>query len=1335
MSPQKPLATGSFNKRSSQAPPSVTRILTLTALVLVTLFVPATVFGQLNLWDGPQGLPNLDNRVGSLSPNADQLSRVQSLGAKVEWNKFGTVQAMLKYGGFLATGLSGDPVSAARAWIRANRVLFRLSDQGVTDLELVSDGKTPFSAAHAVLFRQRFGGLAATQDGLINVAIVNGKVYHVWSSSAGDQAAPGAATLTPTQAWIAAAANINRFVPAGDVLSAIVDKRNNWTVLKVVGYPQDQQVRLTALPTPLNGVRPAYEANVVYVQGHITDAYTIFVDAQTGEVLYRFNRVNWAAPPPETTTFTGSYDPNPFPCATAPHPFTVPAGKLRIVVHVSAGIPTNDLSVTLLFGAVVVAGPEDTGTSSEVLTYEPPGGVPAGTYNVKICQTPTPQGVPQMPPYNYAGTFTTDDSPVPGVNVPSPQWKYFFANPLLDYTSTDVRKIGCWSLDGTPIPGCDREESNTASRGPWDYDFKANNFTNTTRGNNAQTAESWGSPLTPSTPYTPAPTMARQYIFPWFNEWKTATINGTPNPATTGKGCFPVLDHTSGNDADIDAAITHLFVTHNRMHDFSYFLGFTEQNSNMQLNNFGNTQLSRENDPEVGNVQAGAVSGGSPSYLGRDNANQVTLQDGTPGITNQYLFQPLLGALYSPCVDGDMDMGIVGHEYTHAISNRMVAGPDAGLSDGSMGESWSDLDAAEFLWESGLVPTSDEDPTAVGIYATQNKKVAIRNYSLAVNPLNFSNVGYDTPGPEVHADGEVWNAVNWEVRQALVNKYNAQYPYTDMVRQKACAEGKFNPENCPGNRRWVQLVYDAFLLQGTTNMLLARDAMLAADVARFGGANQVEIWRAFAKRGFGVDAIITGGDVGIPNFDSPVETNEATITFQATAQDEGNAAITNAKIIVGKFQARTRAIADTDPATVVDNTNPTTRRQTLNNSDTATFVPGTYDLIVQAPGYGIQRFSRTFSANQTATVTFALPTNRASMSKGATATTSSGTTPNNLIDDTEDTGAVIGSTAPVAGKQITVDLQGTAPVTVTSVNVSTAAGPNNGGRFTGVRKFEIRTCVASGLVTCNPLTDFTTVAFTSADDAFPGDVPRPLQPQLNLRSFTLPTPTLATHVQLRVLTNQCTGQTKFHGDQDDDPNNNSDCLNSTTVDPVTGLGGQASAVRATELEVFSSCNRVNGASTAAGATIVASSTKPGNYPRAYAPESAIDGDRTGVNWENNGGWADATRDLYPDSLEVTFNGAKTIDEIRVYTLQDNYQAGQEPTATTPATSYGILDFTVEYLDAGTMQWVTVANVTGNDKAMRTFNFAPVSALKFRVTITNARVYYSRIVELEAFGCS
>ncbi len=65
---------------------------------------------------------------------------------------------------------------------------------------------------------------------------------------------------------------------------------------------------------------------------------------------------------------------------------------------------------------------------------------------------------------------------------------------------------------------------------------------------------------------------------------------------------------------------------------------------------------------------------------------------------------------------------------------------------------------------------------------------------------------------------------------------------------------------CPGNRRWVQLVFDSFLLMAVSqlSMVDARDALLAADRIRFGGANQDLLWNAFAKRGLGEGASSNG---------------------------------------------------------------------------------------------------------------------------------------------------------------------------------------------------------------------------------------------------------------------------------------------------------------------------------------------------------------------------------------------------------------------------------------------------------------------------------------------
>ena len=50
----------------------------------------------------------------------------------------------------------------------------------------------------------------------------------------------------------------------------------------------------------------------------------------------------------------------------------------------------------------------------------------------------------------------------------------------------------------------------------------------------------------------------------------------------------------------------------------------------------------------------------------------VSLPDGVPPITNMYLWQPLAGAFYAPCVDGDYDMAVIGHEFGHLIENRMI---------------------------------------------------------------------------------------------------------------------------------------------------------------------------------------------------------------------------------------------------------------------------------------------------------------------------------------------------------------------------------------------------------------------------------------------------------------------------------------------------------------------------------------------------------------------------------------------------------------------------------------------------------------------------------------
>ena len=160
--------------------------------------------------------------------------------------------------------------------------------------------------------------------------------------------------------------------------------------------------------------------------------------------------------------------------------------------------------------------------------------------------------------------------------------------------------------------------------------------------------------------------------------------------------------------------------------------------------------------------------------------------------------------------------------------------------------------------------------------------------------------------------------------------------------------------------------------------------------------------------------------------------------------------------------------------------------------------------------------------------------------------------------------------------------------------------------------------------------------------------------------------------------------------------------------------------------------RSNVALSSNNSTAVGSSTYVnGGYPAS----SAIDGEHKGLNWGNNGGWNDGTRNIWPDSLEVDFSGNKLINEIRVYTVQNDVRNPVEPTPLTSADLYGIEDFDVEYWDGDSWEIVTGGHVVGNDKAMRVFIFPDVTTSKIRVVVNKGRSYWSRIVEVEAFGCA
>ncbi|WP_424531139.1 M36 family metallopeptidase [Sphaerisporangium viridialbum] len=706
----------------------------------------------------------------------------------------------------------------------------------------------------------------------------------------------------------------------------------------------------------------------------------------------------------------------------------------------------------------------------------------------------------------------------------NPTWSAFPANPPADYSSTDTRQKWCF----TPGPGCDPVVAGDPAAGKaWDIDHTTDTPTYTSFGNAARTVENRASGSSGSVgTRSNVITSSRNYNFPWQNQWFNAK-------------CDPAAFDQPG-EADLEAAISNLHAMHNRMHDWSYRLGFTETAWNMQVSNGERGGLG--GDPERGNAQAGA------RVLSiRNNANQITPGDGVAPISNMYLWQPQAGAFYAPCVDGDYDMSVIGHEYTHAISNRMVAGPNSGLSGaqaGAMGESISDLFAMEYLFENGYRPRGDT-PYVTGGYVTGDAERGIRNYDMSKSPLNYSDIAYDLVGQQVHADGEIWSATQFDVRDAFINRYGKG----SAKDQRACAEGRKPLDDCPGNRRWIQLHFDAFLLTtaGNLSMVDMRDAMLAADRIRFGGANQDIMWRAFAEHGLGAAAASNGTNDPDPKpgFASPHGGN-ATVTLHPA----GEAADAPVRLYVGDYEARAVPIADTDPATELG----------------ATFqiVPGTYSFVAVAPGFGHKRFEFTLKKDQIRDLPVQMFRNHASAAAGATAT-GDGVNQDKLIDETEATNWA-SLTAPVAGRAVMVDLAGTKAAQIRRVQVSAMlrpavndpADPGSQNRFTALRAFEVLACDTTSGTDCANPANYAKI-YTSPEDAFATSLPRPRGADLVIKSFDVPR-TLATHLILRTVSSQCTGNPLYAGEQDNDPNSATDCA---TAAPLAGQ------IRAAEFQAFS----------------------------------------------------------------------------------------------------------------------------------------------------------------------
>ncbi|NTX63508.1 metalloprotease [Myxococcus sp. CA051A] len=309
--------------------------------------------------------------------------------------------------------------------------------------------------------------------------------------------------------------------------------------------------------------------------------------------------------------------------------------------------------------------------------------------------------------------------------------------------------------------------------------------------------------------------------------------NGQP-PASdpncgAGLACDFAINLTGAPSTYFAAAVANLFYWNNLVHDVQYQYGFDELAGNFQVNNHARGGLGNDD------VRAEAQDSG-----GVDNANFLTPPDGFRPRMQMYLW-----TAPTPDKDGDLDSGVIVHEYGHGISNRLVGGPSnvSCLTNRQQpGEGLSDFLALVYT-----ARASDTGPQGRGIgtyvlnQAITGPGLRTQRYSTSalVNTWTFESINTMTVP---HGVGSVFAQALWEVYWALVTQWGFS---TDL----------YDATGNAGNQRML-LYFTEGLKRTACNptFLQTRDGIISAATTLHGGEDVCRMWNAFAAIGLGSNA-------------------------------------------------------------------------------------------------------------------------------------------------------------------------------------------------------------------------------------------------------------------------------------------------------------------------------------------------------------------------------------------------------------------------------------------------------------------------------------------------
>ena len=251
----------------------------------------------------------------------------------------------------------------------------------------------------------------------------------------------------------------------------------------------------------------------------------------------------------------------------------------------------------------------------------------------------------------------------------------------------------------------------------------------------------------------------------------------------------------------------------------------------------------------VNNVQGGPITMGGTDNTVTIPAVMVSINDGLT-MKNQLANNLNVTLSVGQYLDGDVDNGVIAHEYTHGISNRLTGGPSQSgcLSNAEqMGEGWSDYYGLMVTqdWANSNLTSGFLSPRGIGTYVIGQlpNQSGIRSQRYCTD-FDINNKVYAAGIPtEIHDLGEIWCATLWDMTWNIIEEAGTINP------------NLFNADNPGGNSIALKLVTEGLKLQPCSpGFIDGRNAILKADSILYGGAYNCAIREAFRRRGMGLYA-------------------------------------------------------------------------------------------------------------------------------------------------------------------------------------------------------------------------------------------------------------------------------------------------------------------------------------------------------------------------------------------------------------------------------------------------------------------------------------------------